>query len=559
MNTVAQAVADLSRGATDWAALPLAERRALLDQVRELTVANAPEWVRVAGEIKGLDPASPLVGEEWITGPYPVVSALAALAATVDALDHGRSPAAGFRIDDAPGGRAAVQVLPHSVFDRLLLNGYSAQVWTTPGIDADTVRARAGLGQRTPGVSGGICAIMGAGNIFSIAPLDTLYALFAHNQVVALKLNPVTDPLLPVFTRIFAPLIDAGFVRILTGGADVGGELVHHPDVAAVHMTGSAKTHDAIVFGGHAATPDREPVLTKPISSELGGVSPTIVVPGVWSARDLKFQAQHVATQRLHNGGYNCVASQVVIVSSDWAQKNQFLLELERAMDQAPARDAYYPGSDQRVAQARQRYPDGKPIGPAGGRTLLLDVRPEAGEHALTEEFFAPILGVTELPGQPAQFLRAAVAVANDHFAGSLGINLIIDPATQRQLGAELDAAIADLRYGTIAVNAWTGVGYLTARARWGAYPGHTVHDVQSGIGVVHNAVLLADTERTVVRGPFRPAPRSFLHGQFTLAPKPPWFTNNRTAARTGRLLTYFAAEPGWLKLPAIFASALRG
>jgi aldehyde dehydrogenase (NAD(P)+) len=557
--SIDETIAALKQGEVTWAALPLPGRRKLLERLRDLTIENAEEWARVAGRIKRLAVDSPLMGEEWISGPYPVVSSAGALAASLAALEQGRSPVDGFRIAEAPGGRSAVQVLPHTVFDRLLLNGYSAQVWTKPGVDATAVQARAGLGQRTPERTGGVCAVMGAGNIFSIAPLDVLYALYAHNQVVALKLNPITDALLPVFEKIFAPYIDAGFVRILTGGADVGGALVHHPDVAAVHMTGSAATHDAIVFGDRAGSPDRAPVLTKPISSELGGVSPTIVVPGKWSARDLRFQAQHVATQRLHNSGYNCIASQVVVVSSDWPQKEQFLRELERAMQEAPPRDAYYPGSEDRVARARERYPSAKVVGQGGTRTLLLDVPPEAGEYALNEEFFAPVLGVTELPGLGAEFLRTAVTTANERFAGTLGVNLIVHPATEKQLGAALDEAIAGLRYGTIAVNAWTGVGYLTARASWGAFPGHTIDDVQSGIGVVHNALLLDDTERTVVRGPFRPLPRSIVNGEFSISPKPPWFTSNRTAATTGRLLTYFAGAPRWSKLPRIFASALRG
>ncbi|MEU4559489.1 aldehyde dehydrogenase family protein [Actinoplanes sp. NPDC023936] len=557
--TVGDAVTALSRGETAWGALPLRGRRVLLERLRGLTLAHADEWVRVAGRIKRLDPRSPLMGEEWLSGPYPLLAAAGALAESLRELESGRGPADGLRISRAPGGRSAVHVLPHDIFDRLLLSGYTAEVWTTPGVDAATVRAGAGLGQRTPQRTGGICAIMGAGNVSSIAPLDTLYALYAHNQVVALKLNPVTDPLLPIFEKIFAPYVEAGFVRILTGGAEAGAALVHHPDVAAVHMTGSAVTHDAIVFGAGATSPGRSPILTKPISSELGGVSPTIVVPGDWSARDLRFHAQHVATQRLHNGGYNCVASQVVVVSSDWPQKRQFLRELERAMGEAPARDAYYPGSDDRVARVREHYPAAKPVGPAGSRTLVLGVAPEKGEYALTEEFFAPALAVTELPGRGITFLRAAVRTANECFAGTLGVNLLVDPATRRKLGAAFEEALADLRYGTIAVNAWTAFGYLTARATWGAFPGHTIQDVQSGIGVVHNALLLDHTERTVVRGPFRPMPRSLAHGDLTFAPKPPWFTGNRTAAATGRLLTRFAAEPGWSKLPAIFLSALRG
>ena len=49
----------------------------------------------------------------------------------------------------------------------------------------------------------------------------------------------------------------------------------------------------------------------------LGGVSPTIVIPGKWSAADLRFQAEHVATQKRHNNGFNCIASQVLIISSE--------------------------------------------------------------------------------------------------------------------------------------------------------------------------------------------------------------------------------------------------
>jgi aldehyde dehydrogenase (NAD(P)+) len=75
----------------------------------------------------------------------------------------------------------------------------------------------------------------------------------------------------------------------------------------------------------------------------------------------------------------------------------------------------------------------------------------------------------------------------------------------------------------------------------------------------VHNALLIGDTERTVVRGPFRPSPRSLLKGEMSIAPKPPWFVTNRTAATTGRLLAHFTAAPSWRKLPALFASALRG
>ncbi|MGW6457139.1 aldehyde dehydrogenase family protein [Streptomyces sp. NPDC055078] len=555
-----RAVADLVRGEAAWAACGLARRRELLERVHTAAGEQSEAWVRAAAAYKRLPDGSPLIGEEWITGPYPVLTGTGALAASIRALEAGGSPVDAFTTRPAPGGRVAVRVLPHSVYDRLLLSGFSADVWMPPGVTAEEVRSRAGLALRSPEATGGVGVVLGAGNITSIPVLDVLYELYAHNRVVVLKLNPVTDGLLGVFRAVLAPLIDAGAVRVLTGGADIGTHLVHHPSVRHVHMTGSAVTHDAIVFGtgeeGAARKRAGTPLLDKPVTSELGGVSPTIVLPGNWSGADLRFQAEHIATQRLHNGGYNCVAGQIVVISSQWAQKDRFLAELRAALDRAPARPAYYPGSDDRVAGALAAYSGARRI---GDRVLIEGLDPRDPGPALTTEYFAPVLGVLELPGAPGAFLADAVDTVNEKFAGTLGVNLIAHPRTLSALGPALDEAIARLRYGTVAVNAWTGVGYLTATASWGAFPGHTVDDVQSGIGVVHNAVLLDGPERTVVRGPFRPAPRSVLHGEPSISPKPPWFVTNRTAATTGRLLTGFAAGPRWTALPGIFASALRG
>ncbi|MEU2354860.1 aldehyde dehydrogenase family protein [Streptomyces misionensis] len=557
-----QSVDDLVRGEAVWAACDLANRRELLERMRAATAEAAEAWVRAAAAYKQLPDSSPLIGEEWITGPYPVLTSLGALAASLTALEEKRSPVDGFSFGRAPGGRVTVRVLPHSVWDRLLLNGFSAEVWMPPGTTEEEVRERAGLAQLHPADTAGVGVVLGAGNITSIPVLDVLYELYAHNRVVALKLNPLTDGLLDVFNRVLAPLVDLGAVRIVTGGAEVGTYLVHHPKVRHVHMTGSAATHDAIVFGTGTEGADRKkagaPLLDKPVTSELGGVSPTIVLPGDWSEADLRYQAEHIATQKLHNNGYNCVASQVVVISADWTQKDRFLAHLRAALTDAPVRPAYYHGSDDRVARALGAYgDDAERIG--AGRVLITGLDPAAPGPALTTEHFAPVLAVLEIPGDPRHFLAEAVHTANEEFTGTLGVNLVAHPGTMAVLGSALDEAVAELRYGTVALNAWTGVGYLTATASWGAFPGHALDDVQSGIGVVHNALLLDGPERTVVRGPFRPAPRALLHGQTTLSPKPPWFVTNRTAATTGRLLADFAAAPRWTALPGIFASALRG
>jgi hypothetical protein len=168
------------------------------------------------------------------------------------------------------------------------------------------------------------------------------------------------------------------------------------------------------------------------------------------------------------------------------------------------------------------------------------------------------VLAWTQLPGQGAEFLRAAVGFANESLYGTLGANLVVRPQDRRALGGAFDAAIADLRYGTVAINAWTGVSFLLPGATWGAFPGHTVADVGSGIDVVHNGHLLSGPERTVISGPFRPFPRSVLHGELSLFPKPPWFSGSRSGTQTGRALARYAAAPSWRRLVPVLLAAFR-
>ncbi|QYJ05360.1 aldehyde dehydrogenase family protein [Nocardioides panacisoli] len=553
-------------GEQAWGRLGVAERRAMLQRFVGLTRARAAEWVEIAARIKGLAADSPLLGEEWMSGPWATVHYAQHLSETLERMERGRGPTDGFDVRDVPGDRVAVEVLPHSTWDRLLLSGFSAEVWCEPGVTEDDVRRHAGLGSAEPEKTRGTCLVLGAGNIFSIAPLDALYVLHADNRSVALKLNPITDDLLGVLETIFAPYIEVGAVQVFTSDVELGGILAQHEGIDAVHMTGSEQTHDAIVWGpgeeGDANKSAGTPRLTKPISSELGGVSPVIVVPGEWSRRDLEFQAQHVATQRLHNSGANCVASQVVVVSEDWPQKREFLAALRRALADAPARPAWYPGMADRAEAARSTYAGRtQAVGGTPERTLLtgLDLT-DATESAFSQEYFGPVLGVAEVAGTGADFLAEAIEHANQRLRGTLGANVIVRPEDEQAIGADrFEELLADLRYGTVAVNCWTAVGYLAPYATWGAFPGHPLDDVQSGRGVVHNALLLADAERTVVRGPFRPYPRSVLHREMSLTPNPPWFVDNKTAATTGRRLVDFAAAPAWRKLPGVFASALRG
>ncbi|MGX1703294.1 aldehyde dehydrogenase family protein [Microbacterium sp. NPDC055357] len=575
------AIAQLATGATTWTHLTLTQRARLMQSVRTTVAAVAGEWADIAAASKGLDADHPLRGEEWLAGPYGTIVALDAYRRTLERLAKGESPLHGIATSPAPGGRRRAQVFPLDPIDGLLLSGYTGEVWFEPGVTDAAARRDAGLAQLSPTTPGGIGLVLGAGNVTSIPVLDVLYELLAHNRVALLKVNPTQDDLVPVYERALAPLIEPGFLRIVRGGGDVGAYLTRHPQIAHVHITGAAATFDAIVGGdpstssgtatssGTGAESGGDPStssgtaassgtgaqsggggLEKPITAELGGVSPIIVVPGEWSDADLRFHAEHITTMRLQNSGHNCIAGQVVILSADWPQRDAFTAALRRAYAAAPARPVWYPRGDEKLADAAADYPRAQAC--ADGTRLLVEIGPDDDATALeTTEYFAPVLGVIALPGTGQRFVDAAVAHANDRLVGTLGANLLVDPVTEAALGAGLERAIADLRYGSIAVNAWTALGFLTPTLTWGGFPGATRENVESGIGIVHNALLLDRVERSVVRGPFRPFPRSLdprglirSRGRsFSVLPKPPWFVTSRTGDVVSEGLTRFRMD----------------
>jgi hypothetical protein len=224
-----------------------------------------------------------------------------------------------------------------------------------------------------------------------------------------------------------------------------------------------------------------------------------------------------------------------------------------------PPRTDYYPGAAQRLGAVLEAHPQAESHGDGDCRILVPDII-DHDDMLITGEVFGSALGVVRLPGDtPAEFLRHAVDFANDELPGTLGATLIVHPRTEKAHREAVRTAVADLRYGTLGVNCWSGVGFLLGFTPWGAHPGHTRQDIGSGIGFVHNAFMLEDIEKTVLRAPFTPAPRGLVTGDPSLSPRPSYFVTNRTALTTVERLTRFTAAPRLMKLPALFASALRG
>jgi aldehyde dehydrogenase (NAD(P)+) len=123
------------------------------------------------------------------------------------------------------------------------------------------------------------------------------------------------------------------------------------------------------------------------------------------------------------------------------------------------------------------------------------------------------LLSVVELDEhEPDEFLSAAVRFLNEEVWGTLNAMLFVPSASEadRTVQAAVDRAVDELRYGTVAVNYWPAIGYGTGTPPWGGHPSSSLQDAQSGMGFVHNALMLEHVQKVVLRGPLRSFPKQF-------------------------------------------------
>lgn len=542
----------LEQGRLRWVATSPMDRARLLRACIRTTLDVADRWASVACEIKGYAPGSNGHGEEYLGGTLPTVRNLRLYAEALEAKGQPPLP----KVWRRPDGQHVARVFPQNLMDRALFTGITCDVWIEPGespTQGKLYRDKA-AGQ---GSEGGICVVLGAGNQSSIAPMDVLYKLVVDDEVCILKMNPVNEALGPVLEQALGPLIEAGFLAIVYGGIPVGKHLTDHPMVGSIHITGSASAHDAILWGpgeeGERRKAEGSPRIDKHISSELGCVSPVLVVPGDWSTAQLEYQARQIASMLAYNCGFNCNGARLIVLASGWKLKEELIGRVKAHLASTPTRRAYYPTAQATWERFTKQYPEHTTLGETRSEdalpwTVLEGVGIEAGEYALENEPWCGIFSFVEIDAADAgSYLRQAVPFVNERCWGTLSINVLIDPDTERSLGDAFDEAIADLRYGAIAINCWSGLNYGLVNATWGAFPGHPLDDIESGQGVVHNALLLDHPQKSVVRAPF------------VIKPTPAWFTDHRNNLALGRAMTRFEADPSWLRVPAIALTAFKG
>ncbi len=557
--SIDEALALLARKKDEWAALPIPDRRAILGELLTDFAKVGGMWAEQCREAEGIPADSATAGEEWLVGPYFILRNLRLLdSALADVETHGQPRIPG-PVEARADGQVTARVFPQTLYDRIFYTGVEADVWMEPGVTPEELPETQAVAYKEAAPRGEVSLVLGAGNVSSIGPMDALYKLFVENKVVVYKMHPLNAFLGPLLTDGFQALVDWGVLRIVYGGADVGEYLCAHEAVDEIHITGSDKTVEAIVFGlgeeGRLRKKQRRPRNTRPISSELGNVSPAIVVPGPWTAKDVAYHAESLAAMLTNNAGFNCNATRVIIQHATWDRREALLDGVRGVLARVPLRKAYYPGAAERHAAFLEAHPETERFGDAGPDelpwALTAGVDPvDVDDICFRTEAFCGAFSETSLgaPSTP-EFIARAVEFANDKLWGTLSATLIVHPASLADpaIAAAVDKAIADLRYGAVSINNWAALGYGLVVTPWGAYPGHDVYDIQSGSGVVHNTLMFSRVQKTVVHSPFR------------ISPKPLWFPTHKTALAMGRKLTAFETAPSPLKLPGILWEAIRG
>lgn len=542
------AIAQVKDKAREFARLPPVTKAQLLRECMAGLLSEAPAWVAAGAKARGADPT-----EEWLAGPLVTVRLFRLFAESLDRIAARGRPTLGRTTRIRKDGRLEVALIPSSTLDRISFSGFTGFTLMETGVSLEDARARQAAFYQQQHPEGGLSAILGAGNVSSIPAMDVATKMFIEGKVCVLKMNPVNDWVGPFLERALAPLISRHYLRIVYGGWEEGEHLVHHALVDDAHLTGSAQTHDQIVWGApgterERSRANRRPLLEIPITSELGNVSPVAIVPHQYGDRELRFMARNVATMVVNNASFNCNAAKMIVTTSGWPQRSEFLDMIGSILANTPTRCAYYPGASERWHSLLSNHADAERYGDScdGNLQWALVRDLDAGdreEPLFSVEPFCGILSETSVgSADPAEFLAAATEFMNQRLWGTLNAAIMIPPGLEADpdTARALDRAIVDLRYGTVAINHWPALSYGFGCMPWGGHQSSTLSDIQSGLGWVHNTFMLSGVDKSVIRGPL------------TVRPYPVWFFDNEKTSNVAPRLVEMEASPSWFKLPGI-------
>ena len=499
-------------------------------------------WATISADNKGVA-GTVAEGEEWLGGPF---ASTIALQYYIDFLKNNNTElVTEDLIEDNK-----INVFPNKNIEKLLFPFVTADIHFAKNMSKSDIIDSRGFGNRL-GFKKGITLILGAGNVSSIPLLDTIYDMVVNRHCILLKLNPVNEYLKPVFEKVFENFISRGFMIITTGNNNISSYMTSHSGISNMHLTGSDKTYENIVYGSVLSIRDKgKKTLSKknkkPFTSELGNVTPFIIHPGKWSKSEIKYQARKIVTAKLNNNGFNCIAAQVVVFPKKWSQSEQLVNAIKKQLSIEKNRLAYYPNSievlnklklEKNVVQENDVSCDT----PHLTKDLDLNDFYQDNEVWSSTLFFKFIEYSDEL-----DYVKKAINYVNNELWGNLGISVLLKNHNQKKNKYILDTYVELLKYGTIAINEWPALGFIIPTLPWGGFPGNKDTDIQSGQGYVHNAYF------------FESPLKGVLYSRFKLPLiDPVWFISNKKGSKVFKNLTYYQIDNSKINFIKLLFSAL--
>jgi acyl-CoA reductase-like NAD-dependent aldehyde dehydrogenase len=560
-----EALAVLQARKDAWAACSTEDRIAIIDRLLKDFYAVVPQVIETEMQSKGANGSDFAYLLEYLSVQIILrnLNDLKRSLREIQAFGRPRIPG---RVYIRSKGQVAAKVFPANTRDRLMFPGSTSEVWMEPGVTLASLPGTQALAYQVKDWPGKVALVLGAGNVNSIPFSDVLYKLFVEKKVVALKMNPVNSPVGPVFARGFRALVENGFLRIVYGGAAQGGYLCQHPAVDEIHITGSDKSFEAIVFGpgpeGAQRKAARRPLIDKPVTGELGCITPVVIVPGPWTPDEIDYQADRIVSWLGYNAGFACNTPHLVVTHAGWPLRQAFLDKLREKMSAMSLPKAYYPGSKAIQQRFIDRHPEAELYGkPRDDRTPVEETLPwtlipsvsseNPQDVCFTSEGFCGVLSETPIAAaSTAEFLERSVDFLNKYVWGSLSASIFVHPASLKipEIASAMEQAIEQLRYGTICINQQTPVAYVQTACPWGGFPGQPLEDIQSGSGWVHNTLMFGQPQKSV------------LHAPFVETPKTPFlFHRARLGHAIARRLVDLEAAPSLWKFLRVFVTAVKG
>tara|TARA_Y100000741_G_scaffold239540_1_gene183377 strand:+ start:215 stop:1864 length:1650 start_codon:yes stop_codon:yes gene_type:complete len=516
----------------------------LLEQTIDNIKTISYYWSTLSSEKKGHLTKSK-EGEEWIGGPFSCIYALQYFIEYLKDED-------GLDINKFDELNNSYKVFPTKNIEKLLFPFLEGEVRFAKNLNFNQINEYRGFANRFDNNKPKITLILGAGNVSSIPVLDALFHMIAYKSVIYIKLNPVNDYLLPIFTQVFEPFISRGFMIISEGDMEASKYLTEHDGFQQTHLTGSNYTYENIVYGRILSDKERSlktlpKINKKTITTELGNVTPIIVHPGNWSRSEIKHQAKKIVTAKLNNSGFNCIAAQVIVLPKHWKHTDKLKSDIKFYLKKIGDTTSYYPGSVENLNELNESDNYDQINNQSCNTPFLvsnLDLEKEYG----TKEVWSTALYFQEISYSSYEdFCFSSIDYVNNELWGNLGVTVLIKNYKKKTNQAILNAYVEKLKYGTVAINEWSALGFVIPTLPWGGYPGNKDNDIQSGQGYVHNSLLFESPQKGIVYSRFRLSPII----------DPPWFVTNKKAHRIFKNLTYYQATKSKINLLKLIFSTL--